>query len=129
MRHHLTTSATLGCALVLALLLAPKADASDWGFRGVEYSNGDVLCSGEAGEPWWGDSCDLTSSGGARVTAHDFGGFCAASIWCGQVVKTCLASDSRSSRWPVMCFAVGYATGFARAECKSDNGNYYLTCD
>ncbi len=115
-------------AIALTLLAAPAAEAGTWGFVGQTFSNGDVMCSGDPDSPHLPSQCDLTSSGNARVKTSQWGQFCAASIWCGNVVHTCLASETRSWRWPVMCFAVGYQSGAARAECKSDNGNYFLYC-
>ncbi len=127
MLRKLNILGTLCGAFALALLFAPAAEAGTWGFYGQTYSNGDVMCSGDPNSPHLPSQCDLTSSGNARVKTSQFGQYCAASIWCGNTVQTCLASETRN-RPPVMCFAVGYQSGAARATCKSDAGNFALYC-
>lgn len=111
---------------ILFLTAVSQTAAGTWGFEGKTYPSGDVNCSGTPNAPELPSDCDMTSSGGARVTTSQWGDFCVASVWCGQTVHSCLASETASIM--VHCWATGFASGAAYAQCKSDNGNWAVSC-
>ncbi|HMB52293.1 MAG TPA: hypothetical protein VKU40_03185 [Thermoanaerobaculia bacterium] len=119
-------------ALVLGILPTFQADAS-WGFLTYHIAGSWAYCSGEP-DGWGDDECDVTTSWGTRVQTVEFGGKCAASIWCpGEIVviKTCLAGTTwQNGTKPAICFATSSNGGMYKAECKSDShGAWALRCD
>jgi hypothetical protein len=118
----------LALLFVVALIAALPAHAVFWTF--LSYDDGSsVLCTGEVNYSGGGASCDLTTTGGIRVTTTEQSGLCKASIYCDDgSVRTCYADETWGIK-PAICFAVAEDFGDSKAECKSSLGAYAMRCN